>query len=317
MRLSPLLALGLLSLSIACASAPKPSTDAGNPDIDAIPPGEVSVEEATMDRVVPDEERGAVDPADMLGPLTEAGFKALHDMKGEDAPPALGEDITLADGSRAYLALPPGEGPHPAVLVIHEWWGLNQHIKYWADRLAADGYAALAVDLYGGQVGTNPDEAMALMRSVERSAAEATLMAGHTFLEEDPRVQATKQASIGWCFGGGWSLQYGLMAPDLDAVVMYYGKVVTDPAALAGLDAPILGVFANQDQGISVEDVKAFEGALTEAGKSFTLLRFEAQHAFANPSAGARYDAFAAADAWEEVRGFLARTLKDSPPETP
>ncbi|MEZ4469508.1 MAG: dienelactone hydrolase family protein [bacterium] len=242
--------------------------------------------------------------------LSEADFKALHALTGAAAPAPRGVMVDLG-GGQAYLSLPPGAtAPVPGVVVIHEWWGLNDHIKHWADRLADDGYAALAVDLYGGRVATTPDEAMAAMKTVDTDKASELLKKAVAFLGADPRVQAKKRAVIGWCFGGAWSLQTGLLAgADLAAVVMYYGRVEAEAAKLAGLQAPLLGIFANQDAHITPEAVNAFEAALKAAGKTATVLRFDADHAFANPSS-ARYDEVDAASAWLKVRAFLAEKLK-------
>jgi carboxymethylenebutenolidase len=195
------------------------------------------------------------------------------------------------------------------VIVIHEWWGLNEHIQHWTDRLAEDGYAALAVDLYGGKVARTPDEAMAAMKAVDDAAALKALRAAHRFLETDARVKAPRTASIGWCFGGAWSLQLALNEPALDAAVIYYGRLVTDPQKLKAIQGPVLGVFGNKDEGIPPKAVDEFDKALHEAGVAHTILRYDAQHAFANPS-GARYDQKAADEAWRHVRAFLAGRLK-------
>lgn len=260
-------------------------------------------------RLAPSPEAAAPSAPGLTGALTEEGFKALHEHKAGAAPAATGEMIEIA-GSRAYLSLPPGaKAPVPGIVVIHEWWGLNDNIKHWSDRLAADGYAALAVDLYGGQVATKPDDAMRFMKAVDGAAAQAILTAAHDFLGADARVAASKRAVIGWCFGGGWSLKHALATPDLDAAVMYYGHLVTDGGALGGLQAELLGVFAEKDTGIPIASVDEFEAALKAAGKKASILRFPAEHAFANPSS-ARYDERSAAAAWREVRAFLEATLR-------
>jgi carboxymethylenebutenolidase len=255
-------------------------------------------------------------PAPMESPtstgiLSEEAFKALHELRSDKAPPARGQMIDIPSTSaRAYLSLPKDAKPKlPAVVVIHEWWGLNDHIKHWSDRLADDGYAALAVDLYGGKVATNPDEAMATMKAVDPQAAIQTLRAAHRFLTTDPRIMASRTGSIGWCFGGGFSLQLALNEPELDAAVIYYGRLVADPQKLKAIRAPILGIFGNQDKGIPPSAVDEFDKALGEAGVAHEIRRYEADHAFANPS-GQRYNTTAAADAWEHVRKFLAQKLK-------
>jgi carboxymethylenebutenolidase len=243
------------------------------------------------------------------GVLSEEEFAKLHTLKPEEAPPAKGTMVELAEGSKAYLALPDGWKPGgPALLVIHEWWGLNSHIKHWADRFTATGRAALAVDLYGGRTATDAQQAGALMRAVDEKKAVATLLAGHAFLKDDARVKAGRRASIGWCFGGGMSLQLALHAPDLDAAVMYYGRPVTDVEALKQIKAPLLGIFGERDRAFPPQMIADFDKALTGAGVTHAIHRFDADHAFANPSGG-RYDPKSAAAAWDEVRAFLDERL--------
>lgn len=241
--------------------------------------------------------------------VDEETFKAMHELR-EDQPPALhGVEIDLA-GGKAYLALPPGKtGPMPAVVVIHEWWGLNDHVKHWADRMAADGYAALAVDLYGGAVAKTPDEAMAAMKAVDATKAKAVLAAAHRFLRDDPRIKAPKRGVMGWCFGGAWSLQHAIAQSDLDAAVIYYGRLVEEPKELAKINAPLLGVFGDRDRGIPPEAVAKFAAAVKAAGKSIELHQYDAEHAFANPS-NPKYDPVASADAWGHVRAFFDTHLR-------
>jgi carboxymethylenebutenolidase len=247
------------------------------------------------------------------GVLSEEEFKALHELRTGEAPELHGTMVDLA-GGRAYLSLPAqGEAPFPGIVVIQEWWGLNDNIKLWSDRLAADGYAALAVDLYDGTVATTRDEAMAAVQSVEDERALEILKAGVGFLQDDPRVQAPRIGSIGWCFGGGWSLRLAVAEPELDACVIYYGRLIDDPAELAKIGAPLCGIFGNQDTGIPPEAVDAFDAALQEAGADYQIHRFDANHAFANPSS-ARYDEEAATAAWRVVVPFLAYHLKGQQP---
>ncbi|KYG10303.1 dienelactone hydrolase, partial [Sorangium cellulosum] len=243
------------------------------------------------------------------GLLSEEDFKALHQLRSDKAPPARGQTVDVA-GTKAYLSLPKdAKPPIPGLVVIHEWWGLNEHIKHWTDRLAEDGYAALAVDMYGGKVATTPDDAMAAMKAVDEAKGLEVVRAAHRFLSTDARISAPRTGSIGWCFGGAWSLKLALNEPELDAAVIYYGRLVTDPAQLKAIKAPVLGVFGNQDKGIPPEVVNEFDKALHDAGVEHQVLRYDADHAFANPS-GERYDTKAAADAWEKVRQFLAAKLK-------
>jgi carboxymethylenebutenolidase len=249
-------------------------------------------------------------PMKITGPLSEEQFKALHTLTGEAAPPPCGAMIDVA-GTRAYLSLPKeGKAPYPGIVVVHEWWGLNEHIQHWSDRLAAEGYAAIAVDLYGGKVATSPDSAMAYMKSVDAAAARSVLTAAHAFLASDTRIRAPRRGVIGWCFGGKMALELAMTAPDLDAAVMYYGHPVTDPKQLKAIKADVLGIFGNQDGSIPPDMVNAFEAALKEAGVDHKIYRYDADHAFANPSGG-RYDEKNAAAAWEKTRAFLADELKD------
>jgi carboxymethylenebutenolidase len=249
------------------------------------------------------------EPTPITGPLSEEQFKALHTLKEGAAPPPCGTTVDLA-GTRAYLSLPPNQkAPYPGIIVIHEWWGLNNHIQHYSDRLAAEGYAALAVDLYGGKIATSPDTALAYVKAVDPAAALRIMQAADLFLTQDTRVRAPKRGAIGWCFGGGMALQLALKAPDLSAVVMYYGQPVMDPAELKAIKAPLLGIFGNLDGSIPPKTVNEFEKALKDAGVKHEILRYDAEHAFANPS-NPHYDLVHAAEAWERVRSFLARELK-------
>jgi len=211
-----------------------------------------------------------------------------------------------------YLAYPAAaEGGLPAVLVFHEWWGLNDNIKAMADQLAGQGYVALAADLYGGRVAAQPEAARTLMEEAlkDRDAMGQNLRQAHAYLKE--QIKATRVGTIGWCFGGAVSLRAALLVPDqVDATVIYYGHVGSDPEELKALKAPVLGLFGGADQGIPVESVRKFEGTLKSLGKPVTIHIYEgAGHAFANPS-GRNYKADAAADAWKKSLAFLAEHLK-------
>jgi len=250
----------------------------------------------------------AADPS-LTGILDEDAFMALHELSDEAAPEPRGQTIHIA-GTDAYLSLPEDAStPLPGIVVVHEWWGLNDHIRHWSDRLAEDGYAAIAVDLYGGKTATTPEEAMMLMKAVDQDVAAAILSAAHDYLDQAPEIDAEEQAVVGWCFGGGWALRHAIATPDLDAAVIYYGHPELDPEILSRIEAPLLGVFGNQDESIPPEAVDAFEQALDEAGKSIEIHRYDAVHAFANPSS-ANYNHEAAADAWNHVRAFLAEHLQ-------
>jgi len=234
----------------------------------------------------------------------------------EPARPVDSEEVVYASVAgrpvTGYLARPTGAtGLLPAVIVIHEWWGLNDNIRAMTRRLAGEGYVALAVDLYGGVAAVDPTLARTLMEtSLEnRAANDDNLRQAYAYLTG--RHKAPRVGAIGWCFGGGYALQTALLLPtELDACVIYYGHVEPAEPRLATVDAPILGIFGGDDRGIPVERVKAFEKTLLEHGKQVEIHVYEgAGHAFANPS-GTRYQPAAAADAWLKTAAFLAVHLK-------
>jgi len=219
------------------------------------------------------------------------------------------EDVstTTASGATVTAALArPAAVPAPAVLLIHEWWGLNDQIKTMAAAFAEAGYLALAVDLYGGKTGATPEEAQALMKAVDPAAATEALGAWIDWLRASPEGNG-KVATVGWCFGGGWSLNASLARP-VDATVIYYGNVAKTAADLAPLKGPVLGHFATQDKFIDKPMVDGFQQALSEAGKTATIEWYEADHAFANPSGG-RYDEADAALSWDRTLAFLKANL--------
>jgi carboxymethylenebutenolidase len=222
------------------------------------------------------------------------------------------EDIT-GEPITGYLAHPKGETDDlPAILVVHEWWGLNDNIRAMTRRLAGEGYMALAVDMYDGEVAETPEAARKIMSKVMRNkeGALTNISAARRWLEREH--SPTKMGIIGWCFGGGWALRGALnMKDNVDAVVMYYGEVITDESQLADLDAPLLGIFGAEDQGIPPENVREFEASLDELDKPADINIYEgAGHAFANPS-GQNYDKEAAEKAWAKTTAFFERHLQE------
>ena len=204
--------------------------------------------------------------------------------------------------------------PLPAVIMIHEWWGLNDNIRAMAERLAAEGNIVLAVDLFRGDAATTPEAARQLMlRAVENSdSVRSNLEQAYAFVTKT--AGAPRVASLGWCFGGGWSLNTALLFPqELDAAVIYYGQVTDDEERLASLEVPILGLFGSEDRGIKLESVRRFEEALERLGKDHEIRVYEgAGHAFANPS-GNNFNAEYAEDAWERTLEFLREHLAADP----
>jgi carboxymethylenebutenolidase len=205
----------------------------------------------------------------------------------------------------AALAVP-AQTPAPAVLLIHEWWGLNDEIKTMAAEFAKEGFLALAVDLYEGKVATDPAGAESIMKSVEAAKAIETLSVWVNWLRADRRSTG-KIGTIGWCFGGGWSLNASIVNP-VDATVIYYGRVDRSADDLKSLKGPVLGQFAEQDQWITKDMVAGFEANMQQAGKSLELHWYAANHAFANPT-GQNYDKEDAQLAWQRTLDFLRKNL--------
>jgi carboxymethylenebutenolidase len=216
-----------------------------------------------------------------------------------------------ADTVSAWLAAPEGKGPFPAVIVIHEWWGLNDWVKEQARALSREGYAALAVDLYRGKVTDKQEEAHQLMSGLPPDQALRDLRAAFDHLAGRADVKKDRIAALGWCMGGRYSLALATEEPRLRAAAAYYGAPPTDPAAIARITAPVLGNFGGEDKGPSPEQVAAFEAAMRKAGKAVDVKVYPgAGHAFANannPWGG--YRAEAAQDAWTRTVAFLKKHL--------
>jgi carboxymethylenebutenolidase len=212
---------------------------------------------------------------------------------------------------QALLYTPAGRGPFPAIIVIHEYWGLNDWVKDQASKLADQGYEALAIDLYRGKVATTPDVAHELMRGVPEDRAKRDLHAAFEFLQSQPNVRKDRIGAIGWCMGGGYSLDAALQEPTLAADVINYGRLATDTDALKKINAPILGLFGGQDHGITPDDVHKFEASMKQLGKKIDVKIYDdAGHAFENPTNKDGYRAEDATDAWKRTVSFLAENLK-------
>jgi carboxymethylenebutenolidase len=217
--------------------------------------------------------------------------------------------IPTASGGMAMGVLAmPAKLPAPTVLLIHEWWGLNDQIKSVAVEFAKLGYIALAVDMYGGKMAGSAEEAKALMSAVEAASGTEQLVTLIDYLKNH-KSSTGKVGTIGWCFGGGWSLSASIATP-VDATIIYYGRCTQTAAELATLNNPVLGHFGTEDQSINAQMVGGFEAAMKEAGKSanLTVHWYEANHAFANPT-GSRYDEADAALAWERTTAFFGQHL--------
>lgn len=239
-------------------------------------------------------------------------MKKGHILKADSANPLRGSDLSTEVNGKplhAYISKPEGSGPAPNIIMIHEWWGLNKNIKETADRLAKQGYFVIAVDLYKGKVADNREDAAKLMGEIKAEEAIESLKIAYDWVKKNPETKNGKVGSIGWCFGGGYSLQAGLVLPQVDAVVIYYGLLETDPAKLSKLKGPVLGIFANQDGWINPKMVNDFEKGLKQAKIVHSINRYDADHAFANPS-NPKYDQKAEADAWGKTLAFFKQHLK-------
>ena len=243
----------------------------------------------------------------------------------DELPPAIigeggeprGEAVAYYDGdpaARGYLAVPEGPGPHPAVILIHEWNGLVDRIRQTADSFAAEGYVALAADLYGGRTGSNRDENMALVRETLAKPDEiiANLEAAVGYLERRDDTTG-KVAAIGWCYGGGVALSFALGSDAHDGTAIFYGRLLDDPEQMKHLHHEVYGTFAENDSGIPPEQVNDFVAALRAAGIEHDVHVYDhVDHGFwlhvdQNPEAASA----PALDAWQRLKAYLNRVLGD------
>ncbi len=241
-------------------------------------------------------------PAVVSGAKTNA-----DDVFMADKVEVTSEDVAYFGTTKGLYAHPREAGSYPGVVMIHEWWGLNDGIRAMAKRLAGQGFAVLAVDLYDGKVAKTADEATALVKGIDQDRADGNMRAAADFLRARG---SAKIASLGWCFGGGQSLRMALDGK-LDATVLYYGTpLVTDKARLKAIAWPVLGIFGDQDQAIPTERVRAFDEALTELGVAHDVRLYPGVgHAFANPS-GPNFAPDKTRDAWLRTVDFLDKNLK-------
>lgn len=241
----------------------------------------------------------------------------------EQLPPAIvgqggtlqGTDVAYLPGAPStvgYLAVPEGPGPFPALVIIHEWNGLVDRVREVADDFAAEGYVTLAADLFSGRTGSNPEENVALVQSARADMTKviANLNGAVAYLKARPDVTG-RVGAMGWCFGGGIALSFGLDGDQHDATAIFYGGLVDDPAVLARMDHEVYGTFARLDGGPSPEQVEAFERALRAAGIENDLHIYDAvDHGFwlridDDPAVRSA----PALDAWNRLKAYLDRTL--------
>jgi len=221
------------------------------------------------------------------------------------------ENIKTSTVNLGFLALPSNisrEDPRPGLLVLQEWWGMNDHIKDITKRLANEGFAALAVDLYDGKVTKDPDEARGFMMSMDKAAALEKLYAGVRFLKNDPLV--SNVGVIGFCMGGFWSLSLACSNRDVKAAVPFYGNIPPDPL-LNQLRSPILYFYGEKDHHISASEIDRLENFMKTAGKAAEVVRYpESDHAFFNDTRKEVYNSKDAKDAWSRALAFLRKNLR-------
>jgi carboxymethylenebutenolidase len=203
---------------------------------------------------------------------------------------------------------------HRAIIVIHEWWGLNEWVKEQAVKLAANGYVALAVDLYHGRVTADPSEARKLKRGLRQERAIGDLNAAFDYLADRPDVDPRHIGSLGWSMGGGLAVQLAIHEPRLAACVVNYGPLPTNTADIQKINAPVLGIFGSLDRGIPSDKIRAFEERMKAAGKRVDIEIYDsAGHAFENAANKRGYQPAAAADAWFHTLEFFKRAKRSRP----
>jgi carboxymethylenebutenolidase len=243
----------------------------------------------------------------LLPEYTKEGVKN-SDMFGNGPLQVTTNSAIYFANTTGYVAMPAQKGNFPGIILIHEWWGLNDNIKNMARGLASHGYVAMAVDLYAGQVATTPDGARQLLLSFDEQKGMANINSAVNYLKENHNV--TKIATIGWCFGGSQSLNYALSGNNLDATIIYYGQPVTDTTKLSSIKWPVLGFFGEKDQSISIDKVREFKSDLDKIGVQNQIYTYPGLgHAFANPS-GANYAPNETKDSWNKTLLFMEKHLK-------
>ncbi|MDR3559371.1 MAG: dienelactone hydrolase family protein [Candidatus Pacebacteria bacterium] len=219
------------------------------------------------------------------------------------------EFLNYFQDANGFLARAPRAGLYPGIVLIHEWWGLNDYIREEAKKLAAYGYNVLAVDLFGGQIAQTPEEARLLVQTVDPNIALENLRAAVRHLRQ--REMAMKVGTLGWCFGGGQAFRLSVSGEPLNVTVIYYGHVTADKTDLDKIHWPVLGIFGEEDDVVSAEAVRNFETALSELNIPHEIEIYPGVgHAFANPG-NPKHAVGEKEDAWNKTVAFLERTLKN------
>jgi len=248
-------------------------------------------------------------------PVAPTGEGELPSAIVGEGGPLGGVDVSYVPGDSTtvgYLAVPEGPGPFPALVIVHEWNGLVDRIRQVADDFAAEGYVTLAADLFQGRTGQNPEENMALVQETmaDMPGVVENLNAAVRLLKERPDVTG-RVGAMGWCFGGGIALSFGLSGEEHDATAIFYGRLVDDPDVLRSMDHEVYGTFARLDQGPAPEEVEAFEEALDAVGLDHDLHIYDAvNHGFwLRVDQDPEVREAPALDAWNRLKAYLDRTL--------
>jgi len=233
---------------------------------------------------------------------------------GNGGAPA-GRDVAYFEAdadTTGYLAMPEGQGPFPAVILIHEWNGLVDRIRQTADAFAEEGYIAFAVDLYSGRTGASREENMALVREVraDEKTMIANLRAAADWVEAET-PSTGRAAAIGWCFGGGIALSFALGSDDHEGTAIFYGSLIDDPEQMRHIDHEVYGTFAGNDRGIPVDEVESFVDALREAGIDNDVHVYDnVNHGFwLHVERDPENNRPAAEHAWQRLKAYLGRVL--------
>lgn len=243
------------------------------------------------------------------------GLIAYDSVFGNKADEFANVRYPAEDGTElvGYLAQPEGTGPFPAVLMVHEWWGLNEEIVEMADKLAEEGYVVLAPDTYRGSTTRLVPRAIFLRVTVPEARVDADMQAASSYLASLEQVDSTRLGVMGFCYGGGVALRHAVQNEGVAATINLYGDTITDPTEFGALlraeAGPLLGIFGERDAQIPVAEVNAFEQALATTTINHTITIYpEMPHAFVNPAGIA--DGGAPAEAWQQILTFLDENLK-------
>jgi carboxymethylenebutenolidase len=217
---------------------------------------------------------------------------------------------TASGQATGFLASPEGNTRYPGLVVLQEFWGLNEHIQDVTKRLAAEGFIALAPDMYDGKVTTDPNEARQLLMSLDQTVALQKLNAAVNYLKGSDRVVENRIGVIGFCMGGFLALNLACHNKDVRVATPFYGRIPPD-SVLENLNAPVLYFFGQQDHHLPAADVDRLEQFIRRTGRSGGVVRYpQADHAFFNDTRKEVYREADAKDAWSRALAFLRRHLE-------